>query len=199
MPVINMRDSTVGVVLEQDFFPRTVTYHPRANPTERKNQEVKVQLRIYLQGDQMEWKGHLPNSLYCTRRRRNEAMVKTPAELVMGRNLTLPREWRVTGGIAEPKHDMHNASTRRSQDGPGQTQGGLGHCEGGTIYPDDTPPWGMPFRGFSHSPTPNDAKGNALLGLHSRDGLGSPEIAVPGRADRGRGAGHRDNPGGGRT
>ena len=50
----------------------TPEYHPRANPTERRNQEIKKGLRLRLTtGNQRVWDEQLPRLLFGLRRRRN--------------------------------------------------------------------------------------------------------------------------------
>ena len=74
----------------------TPTYHPRANPTERRNQEVKKGLRLRLQKEnQRIWDLQLPELLFGLRRRRNAATGNSPSYLLLGRNLQLPGEWRL--------------------------------------------------------------------------------------------------------
>ncbi|XP_063233723.1 uncharacterized protein K02A2.6-like [Bacillus rossius redtenbacheri] len=73
----------------------TPAYHPRSNPTERRNQELKVQLRLRLGDDHTQWDLHVADALFCVRRRVNAATGRTPAEMVQGRNLPLPGELAV--------------------------------------------------------------------------------------------------------
>ncbi|XP_039299411.1 uncharacterized protein LOC120355154 [Nilaparvata lugens] len=49
----------------------TPIYHPRANPTERRNQELKKGLRIRLQEQHQEWENQLPSVLFTLRNRQN--------------------------------------------------------------------------------------------------------------------------------
>ncbi|XP_063218571.1 uncharacterized protein K02A2.6-like [Bacillus rossius redtenbacheri] len=83
----------------------TPTYHPRANPTERRNQDIKVQLRLRLGDDHSKWDVHLPKLLYCLRRRVNAVTGHSPAELLHGQNLALQVELRVAeaaGAVTRP-------------------------------------------------------------------------------------------------
>ncbi|XP_063235073.1 uncharacterized protein LOC134537785 [Bacillus rossius redtenbacheri] len=75
----------------------TPAYHPQSNPTERRNQELKVQLRLRLGDDHTQWDLHVADALFCVRRRVNAASGRTPAEMVQGRNLPLPGELAVHG------------------------------------------------------------------------------------------------------
>ena len=81
----------------------TPEYHPRANPTERRNQEVKKGLRLRLHdGNQRIWDQHLPSLLFGLRRRRNAATGYTPGYLMMGREIARPGEWDL-----RPVNDPH--------------------------------------------------------------------------------------------
>lgn len=73
----------------------TPSYHPRANPTERRNQEIKVQLRVRLGDDHTAWADLIPAIMFCIRNRTNAATGKTPAEMVQGREL------RTAGALGE--------------------------------------------------------------------------------------------------
>ena len=75
----------------------TPAYHPQANPTERRNQEIKKGLRLRLQpGNQRTWDQYLPELLFGLRRRRNAATGSTPSDLLLGRTILLPGEWRLS-------------------------------------------------------------------------------------------------------
>ncbi|XP_063241602.1 uncharacterized protein K02A2.6-like [Bacillus rossius redtenbacheri] len=75
----------------------TPTYHPRANTTERRNQELKVQMRIRLSSDHAQWDRHISDALFCMHCRVNAATGRTPAEMVQGHNIPLPGEWATHG------------------------------------------------------------------------------------------------------
>ncbi|XP_063231959.1 uncharacterized protein LOC134536197 [Bacillus rossius redtenbacheri] len=79
----------------------TPTYHPSANPTERRNQDIKAQLRLRLGDDHTKWDVHLPKILYCLRWRVNAVTGHSPAELVQGENLALPGECRIANTATE--------------------------------------------------------------------------------------------------
>ncbi|XP_063218673.1 uncharacterized protein K02A2.6-like [Bacillus rossius redtenbacheri] len=79
----------------------TPMYYPRANPTERRNQEFKAQLRLQLGNDHTKWDIHIPNLLYYLRRQTNAATGYSPAELVQGQNLALPSVCRVAAAATE--------------------------------------------------------------------------------------------------
>ena len=73
----------------------TPVSHPRANPTERRNQEVKKGLRLRLhENNQRTWDTHLPGLLFGLRRRQNAATGVTPSYLLFGKTIARPGEWR---------------------------------------------------------------------------------------------------------
>lgn len=73
----------------------TATYHPRANPTERRNQEIKKGLRLHLQGiDHRQWDKYLPTVLFNLRSRQNTTIKCTPGFAFLGRELDRPGDWR---------------------------------------------------------------------------------------------------------
>lgn len=60
-------------------------YHQRANPVERRVQEVKKMPRSLLIGKtEREWENQLHTVLYCNRNRENSAISQTPAEILLG-------------------------------------------------------------------------------------------------------------------
>ncbi|XP_063237862.1 uncharacterized protein LOC134539617 [Bacillus rossius redtenbacheri] len=91
----------------------TPSYHPRANPTERRNQELKIQLRLRLGDDHAQWDSHVADALFCVRRRVNAATGMTPAEMVQGHNLPLPGEW-ATHGVPHPEERGGERDQRRT-------------------------------------------------------------------------------------
>ena len=72
----------------------TPAYHPQANPTERRNQEIKKGLRLQIAGGrQRDWDLHLPPILFSMRRRINRTTGQSPSQMLLGRNLPRPGEW----------------------------------------------------------------------------------------------------------
>jgi transposase InsO family protein len=73
----------------------TPVYHPRANPTERRNQEIKKLSRINIlaHGNHKLWDIALPRIGFCLRDRKNEATLFSPAQLLLGRELLRPGDW----------------------------------------------------------------------------------------------------------
>ncbi|XP_025833815.1 uncharacterized protein LOC112905482 [Agrilus planipennis] len=81
----------------------TAIYHPRANPTERRKQEIKTGLRIYLQqGEHRTWDTHLSKILFDQRGRRNAATGTTPYYALFGRSLLKPGEWNNNPDDVDP-------------------------------------------------------------------------------------------------
>lgn len=80
----------------------TPVYHPRANPVERRHQELKKQIRILLDGrDETKWAQELPTALFHTRSRRNAATGLSPAAVLLGRELPRPGEWKLNTDVLE--------------------------------------------------------------------------------------------------
>ena len=72
----------------------TPAYHPQANPTERRNQEIKKGLRLQIAGGrQRDWDLYLPPILFSMRRRINRTTGQSPSQMLLGRNLPRPGEW----------------------------------------------------------------------------------------------------------
>lgn len=87
----------------------TAVYHPRANPTERRNQEIKKGIRLRLDGrPASEWATTLPATLFSIRRRRNAATGQSPAELLTGKNLSFPGEWETAEPLRRPAPDRQD-------------------------------------------------------------------------------------------
>lgn len=89
----------------------TPVYHPRTNPTERRNQELKKGLRLRLhQGNQRTWCKHLPDLLSGLRRRRNAATGFTPSHILLGKTILRPGEWNLKQVTDEPngKNERHD-------------------------------------------------------------------------------------------
>ena len=74
----------------------TPVYHPRANPTERVNQEIKKIIRTNLDFSHRTWDEKLSEIGFSLRNRWNESTGRTPAELMYGRELMRPGEWIIS-------------------------------------------------------------------------------------------------------
>lgn len=82
----------------------TPTYQPQANPTERRNRDLKQILRVHLLDKQHRtWDQHLPKSLFALRQRGNRITGYSPAELFFGRRLCRPGDWQM-GPAPEGSH-----------------------------------------------------------------------------------------------
>ena len=93
-------------------------YHPRANPTERRNQELKKGLRIKLMGrNHREWDLHVPAILFDLRRRENRNTGQTPSYMLLGRTLLRPGEWTLPFS-SEAQERMDRARQRQSKSVP---------------------------------------------------------------------------------
>ncbi|XP_039275283.1 protein NYNRIN-like [Nilaparvata lugens] len=87
----------------------TPIYHPRANPTERRNQELKKGLWIRLQEQHQEWENQLPSVLFTLRNRQNTATRYSPSQILFGQTLPRPGEWsHWPGNQLEPHKDHIN-------------------------------------------------------------------------------------------
>ncbi|KAG8227734.1 hypothetical protein J437_LFUL008572 [Ladona fulva] len=71
----------------------TPTYHPHANPMERRNQEIKKGLRLSLENRHLDWDRHVLAILFSMLWRRNAATSYSPAEVLLGGNIKGPGEW----------------------------------------------------------------------------------------------------------
>lgn len=70
----------------------TPTYHPRANPVERKNASIKEGLKLLL-ANANQWDADLDVVLFTLRTRTNQTTKYSPAELLLGIPLIKPGEW----------------------------------------------------------------------------------------------------------
>lgn len=63
----------------------TSIYHPRANPIERRNQEIKRGIRLRVDTrDIKTWGKNIPEIMFSIRRRQNAATGQTPSHLLLG-------------------------------------------------------------------------------------------------------------------
>jgi transposase InsO family protein len=77
--------------IEQRF---SSIYHQRANPVERRVQELKKVLKVLLyEKRDIHWEQELPRTLQVLRSRINRATGETPASIVLGYELPCPGEW----------------------------------------------------------------------------------------------------------
>lgn len=82
----------------------TPVYGPRANPTERRNQELKRVLRVHLcDNEHKRWDQYLPDSLLALRQRVNRVTGYSPAELFLGRRIHRIGDWKLPN-VPEVNH-----------------------------------------------------------------------------------------------
>ncbi|KAJ8911768.1 hypothetical protein NQ315_008820 [Exocentrus adspersus] len=87
-------------------------YHQRANPVERRVQELKKVLRVN-RVETHRWDQHLSEALFSLRTRKNAATGQTASELVYGENLKRPGEWTIPPEVVPPQE--HNQEIRRQR------------------------------------------------------------------------------------
>jgi len=68
----------------------TTPYHAQANPVERRNKDVKSYLRKYIREHQKTWDEYIDTMLFSLRCAKNKSTGLTPAQVLLGRNLTSP-------------------------------------------------------------------------------------------------------------
>ncbi|XP_053973168.1 uncharacterized protein LOC128873557 [Hylaeus volcanicus] len=73
--------------IQQTFTP---VYHPEANPVERKNRDLKVQLEIYVRGDHAAWDEQLPAIRFAMNSAKCESTGYSAVYLTFGRELRTP-------------------------------------------------------------------------------------------------------------
>ena len=95
----------------------TPVYHPRANPVERRNQELKKGLRALLvEGNHRSWDLKLSSVLFTLRNRRNDRTGVPPSVIVLGREAKSPGDWELRGP-AEPKVPKVREQPEKGQPG----------------------------------------------------------------------------------
>lgn len=98
----------------EDFH--TGIYHPRANPVERRNQELKNGLKIRLQGkSHRQWAKQLQAVLLDLRTRMNAATSYYPAEALLSYKLRIASDWKLHPDKA-PETPDHPHRDERFQD-----------------------------------------------------------------------------------
>lgn len=84
-----MQKLTYCLKIAQTFTP---VYHPEANPVERKNRDLKVQLSIYVGQHHTLWDTNLPAIRFAMNTAKCATTNYTPAYLTFGRELRTPIE-----------------------------------------------------------------------------------------------------------
>ncbi|KAK7592997.1 hypothetical protein V9T40_007749 [Parthenolecanium corni] len=97
----------------------TPTYHPRANPVERKNASIKEGIKLLLSSSD-KWDATLPVVLFTLRTRKNATTKFSPSELLFGVPLLKPKEGTLQE-ICQPEDQgllleiRHQAQENQSQ------------------------------------------------------------------------------------
>jgi hypothetical protein len=118
----------------------TPVYHPRANPVERRNQELKKGLRARLvDGKHSSWDTKLAPILFSIRNRRNEVTGYPPAVLVLGRECKRPGDWAIAPSTHVRIENLNSERPAREQRVLGTKQTTGGHkdskfCEDDVVY-----------------------------------------------------------------
>lgn len=95
----------------------TGIYHARANPVERRNQEIKKGLRARMQGQpHTKWAQFLPAILRDLRTRRNAATGYSPSKALLGYELPLPGDRDLEGREPIVEAPMHEHRDERLDD-----------------------------------------------------------------------------------
>ncbi|KAJ8912002.1 hypothetical protein NQ315_003538 [Exocentrus adspersus] len=89
-------------------------YHQRANPVERRVQELKKVLRVN-RVETHRWDQHLSEALFSLRTRKNAATGQTASELVYGENLKRPGEWTIPPEVVPPQERNQEIRRQRLQ------------------------------------------------------------------------------------
>jgi hypothetical protein len=84
-----MRQCMTVLGVKQNFVP---LYHPEANPAERKNRDLKVQLAQLVQNEHSSWPTKLPLIRYAMNSAVCRSTGVTPAYLTFGREMRSPTE-----------------------------------------------------------------------------------------------------------
>ena len=94
----------------------TPLYHPRANPTESRNQELKKGIRLRIdQGNHNRWETYHPEILLNLHRRRNAATGQTPSHLLLGQTIQRPGEWRFDDNEPQERTDLNTRDEQARQ------------------------------------------------------------------------------------
>jgi hypothetical protein len=92
----------------------TPIYHPRANPVERRNQELKKGLRALLVDTKhSSWNTKIAPILFAIRKRRNEQTGYPISVLVLGREWKKPGDWVLSPTTTTPIDDINGSRLDR--------------------------------------------------------------------------------------
>lgn len=86
-------------------------YHARANPVERRNQELKKIIRTLL-ADQPKnkWQQYIGQALFILRTRKNAAINTTPSKCLLGYELPRPGDWNLPVSLQPTKNPISDLS-----------------------------------------------------------------------------------------
>lgn len=94
----------------------SAVWHQRANPVERRCQELKKVLRVLLVGKEPnQWEKQLIPTVQVLRSRLNRATGYSPASLVLGYELPMPGEWKTQWTRYRRPHRTPNQRRRRNR------------------------------------------------------------------------------------
>lgn len=88
-------------------------FHQRANPVERRVQELKKILRT--KNPRLSWDQHLSEALYTMRSRSNAATGTSPSELLLGYVIPRPGDWAIPVEV-QPPQAPREERVRRARD-----------------------------------------------------------------------------------
>ncbi|XP_023311747.1 uncharacterized protein K02A2.6-like [Anoplophora glabripennis] len=93
-------------------------YHQRANPVERRIQELKKTIRALVIERPARWQEALPEALFALRTRTNAATGASPAMLLFGQNIRRPGDWVIPEAARPPPEPRNErlARARRRQE-----------------------------------------------------------------------------------
>ena len=77
---------------KHEFSP---SYHPQANPVERRNRDIKAQLAIAVENHHETWAGHLPAIRFAINTTMCNATGYTPAYLLFGNEIRHPQDAQI--------------------------------------------------------------------------------------------------------
>ena len=84
-----------SIIRWKEIFVCMPNCDPRANPTERGNQDIKINIRLRNDnGNHGTWNRDLPKILFSLRWRQNTATGRTPSHSLLGWTLPRPSDWR---------------------------------------------------------------------------------------------------------
>lgn len=92
----------------------TTSYHPQTNLTERVNRNLRTMVASYVGQNHREWDKWIAEFRFAINTARHESTDRTPAELVLGRQLNGPLE-RLIHHSPNPSHPSYSVIERQNQ------------------------------------------------------------------------------------